>query len=137
QAGYGFHEFQGGSFVDVSSDGRVAVGNDSKEASVWDAANGRRSLRSVLESEYGLARDLEGWDLKHALAISCDGNTIVGWGDSPHGDQRYWYARLDQPIGSNLIGDFNASGVLDIADINLLVTAAASGNFEARFDLTG
>lgn len=39
------------------------------------------------------------------------------------------------PIGPE--GDYDGSGELDVADINLLTVASASGENEAKFDLTG
>ena len=59
----------------VSSGGAVVVGNfiSPQVAFVWDASNGTRNLKTVLEVEFGL--DLTGWTLQTARGISNDGAT--------------------------------------------------------------
>ena len=42
---------------------------------------------------------------------------------------------LERVEAEGIVGDFNADGVLDIADINLLVTESASGANTPSFDL--
>ena len=64
----------GGSFFSeawgVSADGGVVVGygysSSGREAFIWDTTNGMRSLKNVLEVDYGL--DLSGWRLDGRLA---------------------------------------------------------------------
>ena len=50
---------------DVSDDGLIVVGRGSTaagyEAFIWDADNGMRNLKTVLENDHGL--DLTGWTL--------------------------------------------------------------------------
>lgn len=79
----------GGSFFfseaySVSADGSVVVGVSGNEAFIWDSANGMRSLQTVLTSDFGL--DLAGWHLRGATGISADGQTIVGYGNNPSGN---------------------------------------------------
>jgi probable HAF family extracellular repeat protein len=82
----------------VSGDGAVVVGygttSQGPEAFVWDAQRGMRSVREMLEREYGL--DLTGWYLTEATGISSDGRTIVGNGQTPAGVQG-WVATLPAP----------------------------------------
>ena len=100
----------------VSADGSVVVGQSHSpdypwQAFIWDEANGMRSLKEVLENDFGL--DLTGWSLREATAISDDGLTIVGNGKNPSGEYpEAWRTQLTPvPIpgavwllGSGLIG---------------------------------
>ena len=81
-------DLPGGSFSSearaVSADGTVVVGRGAtasgNRAFVWDAANGMRSLQTVL-ADAGV--DLTGWQLIDATAISADGTTVVGTALNP------------------------------------------------------
>lgn len=91
---------------DVSSDGLSIVGwgNDTQgaqQAFLWEPGEGMRSLRSVLEGEFGL--DLGGWALREAKAISADGHTIVGLGNNPLGQQEAWIAVIPESGVSTLL----------------------------------
>ena len=66
------------SVVVGSSSGSIGPHSAANIAFIWDAANGMRSLKSVLEVDYGL--DLTGWELTAATAVSADGSTIAGYG---------------------------------------------------------
>lgn len=86
---------------DVSADGSIVVGHcqvkygDSgagPEAFIWDEENGTRSIKEMLENDYGL--NLTGWRLQAAHGISNDGFTIVGYGISPGGNTQGWIATL-------------------------------------------
>ncbi|HUT30057.1 MAG TPA: hypothetical protein VMX13_09720 [Sedimentisphaerales bacterium] len=80
----------------VSGDGSVVVGSIGwNDAFIWDAVHGMRSLKGVLESEYGL--DLTGWSLKMAKGISDDASAIAGWGINPNGNAEAWIARISEP----------------------------------------
>ena len=80
----------------VSSDGSVVVGqaHDGNDfvAFVWTDLDGMRSLKQVLETDYGL--DLTGWTLGDCWGVSDDGTVLVGWGFNPNGDQEAWRAVL-------------------------------------------
>lgn len=65
-------------------------------AVIWDAAHGGRSLKYVLEHEYGLAAALAGWTLLDATGLSADGLVICGSGYDPAGVNRGWVARLER-----------------------------------------
>jgi probable HAF family extracellular repeat protein len=77
-------------------DGSIIVGGEqfccSNISFIWDAVNGPRNLKTVLQNEYGL--DLTGWTLKAALDISDDGSKIVGVGINPLGYEEAWYTDL-------------------------------------------
>ena len=64
---------------DVTADGSVAVGfatgGTGKEAIVWDAVNGIRSIKSLL-TDFGM--DLNYWRIFEVTSISDDGDTLVG-----------------------------------------------------------
>ncbi|MBL0921151.1 MAG: PEP-CTERM sorting domain-containing protein [Phycisphaerales bacterium] len=108
----------------VSDDGGVIVGFSTTalgvEAFVWDAENGMRLLRQVLEDDYGL--DLTGWVLRVASAVTPDGRRIVGSGLNPDGLSEGWVVDL----GCELAADVDGDGDVDFADLNALL-----GNFNS------
>jgi probable HAF family extracellular repeat protein len=104
QAGMmGLGDLPGGSFdsfaCGTSADGSVLVGagesERGREACIWDAEHGMRSLYDVLTDDFDL--DLTGWNLTVAMGISDNGQTIVGFGTNPNGDTEAWIARIPEP----------------------------------------
>jgi hypothetical protein len=75
---------------------------------VWDAANGMRSLKDVLQTQYGL--DLTGWTLQGAQ-FTPDGRTLVGGGLNPAGQHEAWIAVIPEPAGVSLLV-FAGAGLL-------------------------
>jgi len=80
----------------VSGDGGVIVGqrfgeDRTVEAFVWDATNGMRSVKAVLEAANVTVGD---WRLDIAMGVSADGKTIVGAGVNPDGKGEAWRAVL-------------------------------------------
>jgi uncharacterized membrane protein len=72
----------------VSADGSVVYGHEpvrgpafGHEAFAWDAVNGTRPLKDVLQAEYGI--DLTDWRLETVAALSEDGTTLIGNGSHP------------------------------------------------------
>jgi hypothetical protein len=65
-------------------------GEPNSVAFIWDATNGMRDLKTVLE-DYGL--DLTGWTLTEARAISDDGTVICGLGVH-NGQTEGWVATI-------------------------------------------
>ncbi len=110
----GLGDLPGGSFIsiaaDVSDDGSIVVGLGSSElgevAMIWDEINGMRSLKDVLENDFGL--DLTGWELDSAQEISGDGTTIVGVGNNEIGQTEAWRAVIPEPSSAALF----AGGIL-------------------------
>jgi len=83
---------------EVSGDGSRIVGYSRRadfRAVLWDGANGIRDLRQMLIDDFGL--NLTGWLLTDAFAISSDGNTIVGVGINPQGEQEAFRAVIPEP----------------------------------------
>jgi probable HAF family extracellular repeat protein len=82
----------------VSADGSVVVGQSigpaGMEAFVWSAAEGMRSVKTLL-TDAGL--DMSGWTLEVATGVSADGRTIVGYGPNPLGSYEGWIAHLGSP----------------------------------------
>jgi len=74
----------------VSDDGNTIVGDNANHAIIWDPVHQMRLLRDVLITDYSL--DLTGWELTTARGLSSDGNTIVGWGKNPAGQDEAWIA---------------------------------------------
>jgi hypothetical protein len=68
-------------------------------AFIWDQANGLQDLQQVLMNSDGLASALAGWKLTEATAITPDGNTIVGDGTDPQGQQEGWIVHLATSSG--------------------------------------
>lgn len=83
----------------MSADGSVVVGTSvstsGDEAFIWDSTNGMRSLTSVLQNDYGM--NLTRWTLSGAQGISADGQTIVGYGKNPAGNNEAWMANIPEP----------------------------------------
>ncbi|MBW8038861.1 MAG: hypothetical protein FVQ85_02545 [Planctomycetes bacterium] len=115
----GLGDLIGGGFssrvYNVSGDGLVMVGQGTsiygEEAAIWiGPAYGIRSLKEVLEVEYGL--DLGVWVLGRASAVSADGKTIVGHGYNPNGQVTGWMVVLpNQYHVSNTDGSDDNDGL--------------------------
>lgn len=79
----------------VSGDGSVVVGTTTgplgEVATIWTLAGGTRSLKTVLETDFGL--NLTGWTIQSATGISEDGTVVVGTGIQG-GQARGWVARM-------------------------------------------
>ncbi len=88
--------------LDLTADGSVAVGFSgivgATEAVLWNGTELFR-LSDVLEDERGL--DLTGWALTEAVAMSDDGQTLVGVGVFDDGEEgpmaRGWVVHLPEP----------------------------------------
>ncbi len=111
----------------LSGDGSTLVGTvfptldgTPLEAFIWDDRGGLRNLQNVLETDYGLDGELFGWHLRSAHSISHDGRTIVGQALNPLGQLEAYMAILD-PRQDVLRGDYNASGVVEQADLDLVL----------------
>jgi len=61
----------------VSGDGSIVVGRSGSDAFIWDSFYGMRDLDQLLTLN---GVDLQGIELREALSISHDGETIVGVG---------------------------------------------------------
>ena len=76
----------------VSADGLIVIGHSQtdagREAFIWDATNGMRNLKDVLESDFGL--DLTGWTLRESRGPSDNGLVVVGSGTNPMGQEEGW-----------------------------------------------
>jgi probable HAF family extracellular repeat protein len=92
--------------LDVSGNGAIVVGfatsESGQEAFIWDSENNMRSLKDVLEGQYGL--NLTGWTLTDATGISANGLTIVGNGTSPTGNTEAWMVTIPEPMSLLLLG---------------------------------
>ena len=104
---------------DVNRDGSVIVGTRQQRATIWTKDDGTRDLQSVLETEFGLGRELHGWELTEATAISADGSTIVGIGKSPARSIDAWKAviEVDRLVDRLLPGDANQDLQFDQHDL--------------------
>jgi probable HAF family extracellular repeat protein len=93
-------EFIGAYAVNTNADGSVIAIRVYKpfdeppfdRAALWDSIHGLRMVRTIL-TETGV--DLEGWTLRHIVALSADGTVAVGCGTNPDGDAEPWMARLE------------------------------------------
>jgi len=54
-------------------------------------------LQELLTTQYGLAEELDGWQLQMPTAISDDGGTIAGLGIGPNGNSAAWVVLLNVP----------------------------------------
>ncbi|MCL2329792.1 MAG: PEP-CTERM sorting domain-containing protein [Phycisphaerae bacterium] len=94
----------------VNADGSVVVGfwgdtmffeRGRAEAFVWDQTHGARSIKGILERDFGM--DLTGWDLMYASGVSADGTVIVGYGMNPLGQAEAWIAVIPEPSSAALL----------------------------------
>ncbi len=117
---------------DVSADGQVIVGYNYYDGPtvgfVWDPVRGMRSVTQALEGE-GI--DLGGFQPEWASGISDDGRIIVGWGLNSDGIEEAFLATLPR------IGDIDDTGVVNGADLGLLLAAWGSDNAPADLNDDG
>lgn len=97
----------------------------------WDAANGLRDLKTVLQTEHGL--DLGEWILSSVEGISDDGLVLVGSGRNPSGAFEAWIARLPSTV--NVEPDFAVGADRRLAAIITAYPNPARG--DVRFSLQG
>jgi probable HAF family extracellular repeat protein len=150
----GLGDLAGGGFNSIawaaSADGSVVVGAGStaagNEAFIWDTTNGMRSVKDVLVA---LGVDVTGWRLDAAIAVSADGNVIVGTGINPSGSSQGWLARLspeppDPGSDATLIGPLGCvikaghwSGDVDLICTKCHKVTTPSGivNVKCTFDI--
>jgi len=106
----------------VSPDGSIVVGSARKDDNwqpiIWDATNGMRSIKDILEDDYGL--DLTGWNLTWAYGISAGGSTIVGYAEYPNNEG--WIVSFDSPVTvPDVVGMSQTDAESAIAFANLSV----------------
>lgn len=78
----------------ISGDGRIVVGQSGSRPFWWQQGHGLQDLRIVLETRYGMATLLQGWQLETINAISADGLVLVGQGKNPSGEADGWIIDL-------------------------------------------
>ena len=82
---------------------------------IWDAANGMRDLKDVLQDDHGL--NLIAWTLTRASAVSADGITLVGYGQH-NSHTEGWIATIP---GAQPCPELTGDGVVDAADLAVLL----------------
>jgi hypothetical protein len=98
----------------ISADGNLIVGSVASRnpgAFLWDPAHGIRDLRSTLVEDFGLAAQLDGVMLDHAMDITPDGKIIVGIGRDPFGNERPWVVTIPEP-STAVLGAVGLVGVV-------------------------
>lgn len=109
----------------VSADGSVVVGNNwggsglNDQAILWDAVNGMRYVRPVLQIRYDLFTTLRNWQFEEAVDVSDDGSTIAGNGHLVgSGASQLWIAMLDcEPWSPDIDGDGTPDGCDNCRDV--------------------
>ncbi len=124
-----------GSATAVSTGGTTIVGYmgtpgyaQNTTAFIWDQAGGVQELQQVLTTDDGLGSSLSGWTLTEATAITPDGNTIVGNGIDPEGQQEGWIVNL-KPGGTGSGGtmtSLQASSLSPVYGQQVTLTATVS-----------
>lgn len=96
----------------ISADGDIVAGKGDNGAIIYDPQQGFQDLYSVLLNSG--ASGLDGWFLSEAVAVSSDGQTILGNGHH-YGYPEVWIARI--PRTGPCPGDTNSDRVIDLADL--------------------
>ena len=139
----GLGDLPGGDFgsqaLGVSSDGAVVVGwsylASGDEAFQWTSEYGMQTVASILTAA---GVDITGWELRWALDISADGNTIVGYGINPDGYYEAWIADLNDaplptasftPLGGLPGGDYLSQARGVSADGSVVVGTSYHDNY--------
>lgn len=129
----------------VSADGSVIVGESIVSATpyrlaafIWrDDGRGMRKLQDVLIEDYGLGKQLEGWNLWSANDISPDGQYIVGGAIDPEGRGQAYLVRIPTPCTA----DFNHDSLVNSDDffafLAVFFTACESAPCPADFNHDG
>ncbi len=99
----------------VSHDGSVIVGHE--PIFLWTEHDGPRWLPEVLANEFGL--DVAGWDMDSATGVSADGQTIVGHGTNPSGQQEAFIAHIHVRCSRT---DLTYDHQTDLSDLTLLLS---------------
>lgn len=119
-------EYDWSAVQDVSGDGKLVVGQAYNRADhriydplffdphdytfstkaaahavIWNADGQVFDLKNLLETEFGLASQLDGWQLTIASVVSHDGSVIAGRGIDPAGNNAIWVAFLAIPEPSS------------------------------------
>lgn len=113
---------------DVSGDGSIVVGyGEIVGAFIWTEADGIRSLKTVLQDDYGV--DLRGWSLSEARAITADGRVVVGQAVNPDGNIEGFRAVLGPvPETALVVNDRRDLADADLDDGRCDVDLAADDN---------
>jgi hypothetical protein len=114
----------------MSADGSLVVGRGgSTEAMVWDAANGKRSLRAMLLLDHAL--DVGGAQFGECRAISRDGRNLAGSGRaSSSGPTQLWSLHLEPCCTP---ADMNCDFRVDIGDLAVFLSHFGSCHVDPGF----
>lgn len=137
----------------ATSDANVVVGRyldvnvADWRAFIWTPDYGRRDLKSVLQSTYGLGLPLTDWTLLAATAISADGTIIAGDGLDPNGQPAGWVVDLtDEDVANIIIRPTNPPSLWDfyldcgdtaLSEIAFGIVPPATFPFDGGFDFAG
>jgi uncharacterized membrane protein len=125
----GFHF---ASATGVNGDGSVIIGRSGAfpmhtdyRGFIWTEQYGMEELQDALAARHGLGSAFAGWNLAFPYDISPNGQFITGGGYNPDGNLEAWLVRLDGPFidlpPSGVAGDYNASGTVEQADLDLVL----------------
>ena len=116
----------------VSGDGSLVIGNSGGvgDPFLWTESTGILNLQDVLEENFGLRSELEGWRLRQVWDISPNGRFLTGNAWRPDGDVEAWLVQLRSDAG-----DFDDNGTLDVEDIWRLSTSINAASADPVFDL--
>ena len=118
-----------GDVLALNGDGTLAGGysyrspGGAREAFIWDAAHGTRSLQQLLVTEHQL--QLTGWTLQEVRSISSDGVVLAGVGLN-NGRTEGWVVYFVPPA---INGDFDRDGDVDQEDFGLLQSCLGINDF--------
>jgi uncharacterized membrane protein len=129
--------------IDVSANGEVVVGRlyelldedpqeleDFLRAGIWTEETEQMVLlQDLLTQQYDLQNQLQDWILTDVSAVTNDGRYLVG---TAHHTDGYNEAYL---VDLGLRGDLDNNETLDVADVDQLASAIASGALDLSFDV--
>ena len=108
---------------------------------LWSEDTGILNLLEIFETQ-GLGESIEGWSSflggrgARWVHISDDARAITGTGHNPDGLLEGWVAYLDPiPIPPPLV-DFDGDGIVDVNDVDALVSGLAAGTNELLYDVS-
>ncbi len=107
---------------------------------LWSEETGILDLLKVFEAQ-SLGPSIERWQSLLSVAgnsgrISADGRAVLGTGVNLYGELEGWIAYLDPIAVPKPVVDFDSDGIVDVRDIDTLVSGLIFGTNELLYDVS-